>query len=112
MAASVSGRPTAQNGSSSCSCGQAGQAAPIEAADYAHEIGAKVIAITSIAYSTAIANGRRRLAEVADIVLDNGLPPGDAVVEKKTARRRAFEPATPGQGEKRGSVSFISVSGP
>jgi uncharacterized phosphosugar-binding protein len=58
-------------------------AAPLEAADYGHEIGAKVIAITSIEYSQAIANGRRRLAEVADIVLDNGLPPGDAVIEIK-----------------------------
>ncbi|ARO32208.1 SIS/RpiR domain-containing protein [Rhizobium sp. NXC14] len=56
-------------------------AAPIEAADYARDIGAKVIAITSIAYSSAIANGRRRLADVADVVLDNGLPPGDAVVD-------------------------------
>ena len=56
-------------------------AAPLEAADYGHEIGAKVIAITSIEYSNAIANGRRTLAEVADIVLDNGLPPGDAVLE-------------------------------
>lgn len=55
-------------------------AAPIEAADYAREIGAKVIAITSVAYSSAIANGRRRLADIADIVLDNGLPPGDAVL--------------------------------
>ncbi|NLS05755.1 SIS domain-containing protein [Rhizobium sp. P32RR-XVIII] len=55
-------------------------AAPIEAADYAREIGAKVIAITSVAYSSAIANGRRRLADTADIVLDNGLPPGDAVL--------------------------------
>jgi uncharacterized phosphosugar-binding protein len=56
-------------------------AAPIEAADYGREIGAKVIAITSVAYSTAIANGRRRLADIADVVLDNGLPPGDAVLE-------------------------------
>ena len=56
-------------------------AAPIEAADYGREIGAKVIAITSVAYSTAVANGRRRLADIADIVLDNGLPPGDAVLD-------------------------------
>lgn len=56
-------------------------AAPIEAADYGREIGATVIAITSVAYSSAIANGRRRLAEIADVVLDNGLPPGDAVLE-------------------------------
>lgn len=56
-------------------------AAPIEAADYGREVGATVIALTSVAYSAAIANGRRRLAEVADIVFDNGLPPGDAVVD-------------------------------
>ena len=56
-------------------------AAPTEAADYGREIGATVIAITSLAYSTAIANGRRRLADLADIVFDNGLPPGDALVE-------------------------------
>ncbi|APO76742.1 SIS/RpiR domain-containing protein [Rhizobium etli 8C-3] len=56
-------------------------AAPIEAADYGREIGAKVIAITSVAYSSAIANGRRRLADIADVVLDNGLPPGDAVLD-------------------------------
>ena len=56
-------------------------AAPIEAADYGREIGATVIAITSLAYSAAIANGRRRLADIADIVLDNGLPPGDAMID-------------------------------
>lgn len=56
-------------------------AAPTEAADYGREIGATVIAITSVAYSTAIANGRRRLADLADIVFDNGLPPGDAVID-------------------------------
>ena len=68
-------------------------AAPIEAADYGREIGATVVAITSIAYSTAIANGRRRLADIADIVLDNGLPPGDAVID------------LPGSGLKVGPVS-------
>jgi uncharacterized phosphosugar-binding protein len=56
-------------------------AAPTEAADYGREIGATVIAITSLAYSTAIANGRRRLADLADIVFDNGLPPGDALID-------------------------------
>src|ERR1700712_2019808 len=56
-------------------------AAPTEAADYGREIGATVIAITSLAYSTAIANGRRRLADLADIFFDNGLPPGDAVID-------------------------------
>jgi uncharacterized phosphosugar-binding protein len=56
-------------------------AAPLEAADYGHEMGATVVALTSVAYSAAIANGRRRLSEIADIVLDNGLPPGDAVID-------------------------------
>jgi uncharacterized phosphosugar-binding protein len=68
-------------------------AAPTEAADYAREIGATIIAVTSLAYSTAIANGRRRLADLADIVLDNGLPPGDAVID------------LPGSGLKVGPVS-------
>jgi uncharacterized phosphosugar-binding protein len=56
-------------------------AAPIEAADYGREVGATVIALTSVAYSAAVANGRRRLSEISDIVLDNGLPPGDAVID-------------------------------
>lgn len=68
-------------------------AAPIEAVDYGREIGAKVIALTSVAYSSAIANGRRRLADIADVVLDNGLPPGDAVLE------------LPGTGLRTGPVS-------
>lgn len=55
-------------------------AAPLEAARIGRERGAKVIAITSVAYSTATANGRERLADIADIVLDNGSPPGDAVI--------------------------------
>jgi uncharacterized phosphosugar-binding protein len=56
-------------------------AAPIEAARVGREKGAKVIAITSVAYSTAAARGRTRLADLADVVLDNNSPPGDAVVE-------------------------------
>ncbi len=56
-------------------------AAPIEAAQYGRELGATVIALTSVAYSAAVANGRTRLADLADIVFDNGLPPGDAVVD-------------------------------
>lgn len=55
-------------------------AAPLEAARLGHEAGCTVIGITSIAYSTASAQGRERLADVADIVLDNGTPPGDAVL--------------------------------
>ncbi|WP_343312542.1 sugar isomerase domain-containing protein [Brucella sp. BE17] len=56
-------------------------AAPIEAARHACEKGASVIALTSVAYSTAIANGRTQLHSLADVVLDNDAPAGDAVLE-------------------------------
>lgn len=55
-------------------------AAPVEAAQIGKERGATVIAITSETYSKQAAKGRVRLAEVADIVLDNGAPSGDATV--------------------------------
>lgn len=54
---------------------------PVEAALYGRECGATVVAITSETYSRSAAKGRTRLAEVAAIVLDNGAPAGDAVVE-------------------------------
>ncbi len=54
-------------------------AAPVEAARFGKARGATVIAVTSVAYSTAAANGRERIADVADFVFDNGAPPGDAV---------------------------------
>ncbi|MCA3450642.1 MAG: SIS domain-containing protein [Rhodobacter sp.] len=53
-------------------------AAPVEAAMFGRTRGATVIAITSESYSQAAANGRPRIADLADIVLDNGAPPGDA----------------------------------
>ncbi|MFQ0816049.1 hypothetical protein AVM02_17580 [Brucella anthropi] len=56
-------------------------AAPIEAARYAREKGAAVIALTSVAYSNAIAKGRTQLLSLADIVLDNDAPAGDAVLD-------------------------------
>jgi len=56
-------------------------AAPLEAARIGRKIGCKVIAITSVAYSTASAGGREKLADLADIVIDNGTPPGDAIVD-------------------------------
>ena len=55
-------------------------AAPVEAARIARATGAAVIALTSRAYSEASAKGRPTLAATADIVIDNGLPPGDALV--------------------------------
>jgi uncharacterized phosphosugar-binding protein len=61
-------------------------AATIEAADIGRERGASIIALTSVAYSAEVAAARggiRRLADLADVVLDNGAPSGDAVVEVK-----------------------------
>jgi uncharacterized phosphosugar-binding protein len=54
--------------------------ATVEAAQLGKARGATVIAITSVEYSKQAARGRTRLAEVADIVLDNGAPPGDAIM--------------------------------
>lgn len=64
-------------------------AAPVEAAEIGRARGATVIAITSQDYSRAIANGRKRLADVAHIVLDNGAPPGDATMPVGDAGLRA-----------------------
>ena len=55
-------------------------AVPVEAAALVKAAGATLIALTSRAYSEAIAAGRPTLAGAADIVIDNGLPPGDALV--------------------------------
>lgn len=56
-------------------------AAPVEAAELGKARGATVIAITSERYSSAVAAGRPRIADIADIVLDNAAPPGDATLE-------------------------------
>ncbi len=55
--------------------------ATVEAAQLGKAKGTTVIAITSEEYSRQAANGRTRLADVADIVLDNGGPPGDATMQ-------------------------------
>ncbi|NAZ35889.1 SIS domain-containing protein [Rubellimicrobium sp. CFH 75288] len=55
-------------------------AVPVEAARAGRSRGATVIALTSLDYSTTAAAGRPTLAGEADIVLDNRLPPGDALV--------------------------------
>lgn len=55
-------------------------AVPVEAAQHGRALGAKVVALTSAEYSAAAAQGRTRLADLADVVIDNGLPPGDAMV--------------------------------
>jgi uncharacterized phosphosugar-binding protein len=54
--------------------------APVEAAEHVLRKGATLVAITSDAYSRQAAKGRTRLADLASIVLDNGGPPGDAVL--------------------------------
>lgn len=53
-------------------------AVPVEAAEYGRCAGARVIAVTSDAYSRAAAAGRTRLFDIADIAIDNRTVPGDA----------------------------------
>lgn len=59
-------------------------AAGIEAALYARERGVKVVAVTSVQnldVNKAGHSSGKRLAECADIVIDNGCEPRDAVIE-------------------------------
>ncbi|MCS6922901.1 MAG: SIS domain-containing protein [Fimbriimonadales bacterium] len=59
-------------------------AAPVEVALYAKQQGAKVIALTSLDYSQSVtprSSTGYRLFEVADLVIDNGAPRGDAIVQ-------------------------------
>ena len=58
--------------------------APVEMALEAKKRGATVIALTSLPHSTSVSSNDpsgKRLFEVADLVLDNGCPPGDALVK-------------------------------
>jgi uncharacterized phosphosugar-binding protein len=59
-------------------------AAPIEAAMYARELGLKVVAVTSRTnYETANAthSSGSKLGDLADVLIDNCIPPEDALVE-------------------------------
>lgn len=56
-------------------------ALPIEVATAAKDRSLPVIAITSLNYATAIDRPGARLHEIADIVVDNHCPQGDALVE-------------------------------
>lgn len=59
-------------------------AAPIEAAMYAKEKGLKVITVSSLANAAAAKpahSSGKRLSDVADIALDNCVPPEDALVD-------------------------------
>ena len=64
-------------------------AAPVDAARYGREVGAKVIALTSVSYSASAANGRVRLSELADLVLDNEIPAGDAMMQLPNSEMKA-----------------------
>jgi len=58
--------------------------APVQMALEAKKRGATVIALTSMPHSTSVSSNDpsgKRLFEVADLVLDNGCPAGDAVVK-------------------------------
>jgi uncharacterized phosphosugar-binding protein len=58
-------------------------AVPVEMAEEGRRRGATIVALTSLAYSQSVdsrAPSGRRLFEVADFVLDNGAPPGDALL--------------------------------
>jgi uncharacterized phosphosugar-binding protein len=58
-------------------------AAPVEAALEAKRLGLQVIAVTSVAnarMSSATHSSGKRLADVADVVIDNCAPPEDALV--------------------------------
>lgn len=58
-------------------------AAPVEAAQYARERGLKVVAVTSLqnhGSRRAVHSSGRKLADWADVAIDNCCPPEDAVV--------------------------------
>ena len=75
-------------------------AAPVEAATTARAAGAKVIAVLSRAYAGQTRPGPsgRRLSDVADVVVDNHGPPGDALV------------AVPDTGQRAGPGSTIAAA--
>lgn len=54
---------------------------PLEVAGIARERGLPLIAITSRRYATSIERPGPRLHDLADVVVDNHCPPGDALVE-------------------------------
>ena len=56
---------------------------PVEIALACRELGIKVIGFTSLAYTAKVASAHpsgKKLADVADVVIDNGAPYGDAAV--------------------------------
>ncbi len=58
--------------------------APVEVALYGRELGIPVVAITSVSYSSSHPtrhSGRKKLMEVADVVIDTGVPFPDATIK-------------------------------
>jgi uncharacterized phosphosugar-binding protein len=53
---------------------------PVEVAQLAKRRGVPVIAITSLAYTRSVEREGTRLYQVADVVVDNHCPPGDALL--------------------------------
>lgn len=56
-------------------------AVPIEMAEIACRRGIRSVAVTSVTHSMAGESSRPRLLDVADLVIDIGTPPGDALVK-------------------------------
>jgi uncharacterized phosphosugar-binding protein len=72
-------------------------ALPIETAMMGKERGMKVIALTSLNHSLAVASRHssgKRLLDIADIVLDNGCPAGDAVLDVPGSEAKACGTST------------------
>lgn len=72
-------------------------AAPVEAALEAKQRGLKVIAVTSLAnykHAKATHSSGKKLADIADIVIDNCVPPEDALVQINGLREKVAAGST------------------
>lgn len=71
--------------------------APVEAALYGKEVGAKIVAITSmenqIKAKPAHSSGKK-LSDLADIIIDNCIPPEDAIVPLKNRKEKVGATST------------------
>jgi len=72
-------------------------AAPVEAALYAKDLGITVVAITSMtnqATSTAIHSSGKKLSDIADVSIDNCVPPEDALVPLEGLKEKVAAAST------------------